>query len=75
MKKANYLQTDDDKTVDYNNDTNLDDLSTVGYNSDADVDIRKPITIKPKTGTTQQQDKKIIKKLKSFKKKATQLLT
>ena len=23
MKKASYLQTDDDKTVDYNNDTNL----------------------------------------------------
>ena len=30
MKKANYLQTDDDKIVDYNNDTKLDDLSTVG---------------------------------------------
>ena len=38
MKKANFLQTDDDKIVDYNNDTELDDLSTVGYNSDADVD-------------------------------------
>ena len=28
MKKANYLQTDDDKTIDYNNDTKLDDLTT-----------------------------------------------
>ena len=59
IKKANYLQTDDDKTVDYNKDTKLDDLSTVGYNSDADVDIIKPMTIKPKASVTQQQAKKI----------------
>ena len=66
MKKDNYLQTDDDKTVDYNNDTKLDDLSTVQYNSDADVNITKPMTIKPKTSITQQQAKKIIKKYKSL---------
>ena len=64
MKKANYLQTNDDKTVDYNNDTKLDDLSTVGYNSDVDVDITKPMTIKPKTSVTQQQAKKMIKNKK-----------
>ena len=58
MKKANYLQTDDDKTVDYNNDTKLDDLSTVGYNGDVDIDITKPMTIKPKKSVTQQQAKK-----------------
>ena len=28
MKKANYLQTDDDKTIDYNNDAKLNDLTT-----------------------------------------------
>ena len=27
MKKANYLQTHDDKTIDYNNDAKLDDLT------------------------------------------------
>ena len=27
MKKANYLQTDDDKTIDYNNDAKVDDLA------------------------------------------------
>ena len=52
MKKANYLQTDEDKTVDYNNDTKLDDLSTLGYNSDADINITKLMTIKPNTSTT-----------------------
>ena len=29
MKKSNCLQTDNDKTVDYNNDANLDDLETI----------------------------------------------
>ena len=58
MKKANYLQTNNDKTVDYGNDTKPDDLSTVGYNSDADVNIIKPMTFEPKTGITQQQAKK-----------------
>ena len=52
MKKANYLQTDDDKIVDYNNDTELDELSTVGYNSKADV------TTTPKISTVQQQAKR-----------------
>ena len=55
MKKANYLQTDHNKTVDYNKDTNLDDLLTIGYNSDADVNRTKPMAIKPKTSITQQQ--------------------
>ena len=68
MRIANYLQTNDNKTVDYNNDTKLDDLSTVEYNSNADVDKTKPMTIKPKTSVTQQQAKKI-KKYKSLKRK------
>ena len=63
MKKTNYLQTDDDKIVDYNNDTELDELSTVGYNSKADV------TTTPKISTVQQQAKKIIKKYKNLKRK------
>ena len=62
MKKANYLQTNDDKTVDYNNDTKLDDLSTVGYNGNVDIDITKPMTIKPKKSVTQAQAKKMRKK-------------
>ena len=61
LKKDNYLQTDDDKTVDYNNDTELSGLSTVGYNSDADV------TTTLKISTVQQQAKKIIKKYKNLK--------
>ena len=48
MKKVNYLQTDDDKTEDCSNDTELNDLSTVGYNSNADV------TSTPKISTVQQ---------------------
>ena len=55
MKKANYLQTDHNKTVDYNKDTKLDDLLTIGYNSGADVNRTKPMAIKPKTSITQQQ--------------------
>ena len=63
MKKAIYLQTDDNKTVDYNNDTELNELSTVGYNSDANV------ATTPKVSTVQQQVKKIIKKYKHLKRK------
>ena len=68
MKKANYLQTDDNKTVDYNNDTKLDDLSTVGYKGDADV------TTTPKISTAQQQAKKIIKKYKNLKRKGQPII-
>ena len=62
MKKSNYLQPDNDKrvdynndaslddleTIDYNNDTNLDDLETIGYNSDIEIEL----TTAPKISTT-----------------------
>ena len=32
-KKAGFLETDDLKTIDYNNDVNLDDVATVDYNN------------------------------------------
>ena len=38
MKKWNYLQTNNDKTVDYNNEANLDDLETIDYNNDTNLD-------------------------------------
>ena len=67
IKKAKYLQTDDDKTADYNNDTELDDLSTVGCNSDTDVRTT------PKISTVQQQAKKI-KKYKNLKRKGQPII-
>ena len=38
MKNSKCLQTDDDKTVDYNNNTKLDELETVDYNNDINLD-------------------------------------
>ena len=38
MKNSKYLQTDDNKTVDYNNDTKLVDLETVDYNNYINLD-------------------------------------
>ena len=55
MKKANYLQTDDDKNL---------MIKTVGHNRDADVNITKTMTIKPKTSITQQQAEEIINNIK-----------
>ena len=65
MKKSNYLQTEDDKTVDYNNDANLDDLETIDYNNDTNLDELETIgydsnteielTTAPKISTAQQQ--------------------
>ena len=66
MKKSNYFQTDDDKTVDYNNDTNLGELETIGYNSLVEIEL----TTVPKISTAQQQvAKKIVKKYKNLKRK------
>ena len=65
MRKSNYLQTNNDKTINYNNDanlddletidynnvTNLDELETIGYNSDVEIEL----TTAPKISTSQQQ--------------------
>ena len=75
-----YLQIDDDKTVDYNKDTNLDDLETVDYNNDIYLDDLETIGYKsdaevepslaPKTSVVKHQAaKKIIKKYKNLKRK------
>ena len=48
IKKARYLQTDNDKTVDYNHNIEIDDLSTVGYDSDTEI------TVPSKTSVAQQ---------------------
>ena len=71
MKKSNYLQTDNDKTVDCNNDTNLDELETIGYNSKEEIEL----TATPKTSAAQQQvAKKIVKKHKSLKRKGQPII-
>ena len=67
LKKAKYIQTDDAKTVNYDNDVNVDDLATVGYNSDMEMNIEDNRT--PPTSVAQQQAKKIIKKTKKNKEK------
>ena len=33
LRKTKYMQTDDAKTVNYDDEVNIDDLPTVGYNS------------------------------------------
>ena len=48
MKKSNYLQPDNDKRADYNNDASLDDLETIDYNSDIEIEL----TTAPKISTT-----------------------
>ena len=37
MKRAGYLDTSDQQTINYNNDTNITDLETVDYNSDTNT--------------------------------------
>ena len=80
MKKSNYLKTDNDKTVDYNNDANLDDLETIDYNSDTNLDeletigynsdVEIELTTAPEISTAQQQvAKNIAKKYKNLKRK------
>ena len=43
IKNSKYLQTDDDKTVDYNNDTKLVGSETVDYNNDINLDDSEAI--------------------------------
>ena len=73
MKNSKYLQIDDDKTVDYNNDTKLVDLETVNYNNDINlgdseaIDYNSDTEVEPapapKTSVLKHQaGKKIIKK-------------
>ena len=74
MKNSKYLQTDGDKTVDYNIDTKLVDLETVDYNNDINLDDSEAIfynsdtevepALAPKTSVVKHQAaKKIIKKV------------
>ena len=68
LKKAKYIQTDDAKTVNYDDDINIDDSATVGYNSDREIDVADNGTLS--TSVAQQQAKRIIKKHKNLKRKA-----
>ena len=54
LKKAKNLQTDDGKTVNYDDDANIDDLSTIGYNSDTENMLTTPLV------SVAQQQAKII---------------
>ena len=77
LKKARYIQTDDTQTVNYNVDVNTDDLTTVGYTSDAEIENLSNAEAVDYTNNntansvTQQQAKRIIKKCKNLKRKAT----
>ena len=73
LKKMRYIQTDDTQTVIYNDDVNIDDLTTVGYNSDAEIEnLSDAETVKMAANSVaQQQAKRIIKKYKNLKRKAT----
>ena len=68
LKKVKYMQTDDAKTVNYDDDVNIDHLATVGYNSDTEIDVANNRTLS--TSFAQQQAKRITKKYKSLKRKA-----
>ena len=85
MKNSKYLQTDDEKTFDYNNDTKLDDLETVDYNNDVNLDDLEAIGYNsdaevesapaPKTSVVKHQAaKKIIKKYKNLKRKGQSII-
>ena len=63
LRKANYMQTDDAKTVNYEDEVNIDDLPTVGYNSNTEMNLADKRT--PATSFGQQQAKRIIKNTKT----------
>ena len=73
LKKARYLQTDDTRTVNCNDNVNIDDLITARYNSDAEIEnLSHAETVKMAANSvSQQQAKRIIKKYKNLKRKAT----
>ena len=60
LKKTKYVQTDDAKTVNNDDDVNIDDLVTVGYNSDTEINLADKAT--PLSSAAQQQAKMTIKK-------------
>ena len=62
-KKAEYIQTDDSKAVNYDDDINIDDLAIVGYNSNTEMNLADKRT--PPTNVAQQQAKRIKKKKKT----------
>ena len=57
--KAKYVQTDDAKTVNNDNDVNIDDLFTVEHNSDTEINLADKRT--PLSSVAQQQAKMTIK--------------
>ena len=57
--KAKYVQTDDAKTVNNDNDVNIDDLFTVEQNSDTEINLADKRT--PLSSVAQQQAKMTIK--------------
>ena len=63
LRKAKYMQTDDAKTVNYEDEVNIDDLLTVGYNSNTEMNLADKRT--PATSFGQQQAKRIIKNTKT----------
>ena len=63
LRKAKYMQTDDAKTVNYDDEVNVDDLPTVGYNSNTEMNLAYKRT--PATSFGQQQAKRIIKNTKT----------
>ena len=63
LRKAKYMQTDDAKTVNYEDEVNIDDLPTVGYSSNTEMNLADKRT--PATSFGQQQAKRIIKNTKT----------
>ena len=63
LRKAKYMQTDDAKTVNYEDEVNIDDLPAVGYNSNTEMNLADKRT--PATSFGQQQAKRIIKNTKT----------
>ena len=63
LRKAKYMQTDDAKTVNYEDEVNIDDLPTVGYNSNTEMNLADKRT--PATSFGQQQAKRILKNTKT----------
>ena len=46
MKKAGYVDTSDQQTIDNNNDVDITDIETVGYNDDTQInDLDDNITV------------------------------
>ena len=65
LRNANYLDTDDLETVDYNNDNNIDDFDddvTVDYNFDNNLKDHDEIDLKKTSPAKKLLAKKIIKK-------------